>query len=294
MVASHCNGQDENGKDERRLFVRVDHAILPILLDIQQYSELARKPRQETTGHTALAVYVALRSFANEHGHCWPKQDAVAELARVSLRVAQRAIGALAEVGLITMTKRNDEEGHRISNLYQFHDGLSVARYALGEVPMRSMRRPKASCAAPQSVAGDVAEVDPLSRSIKKNQYLFPNLLSEVIAEWNVLGPSVGPPIRNPLRPPKALLEVYKRIERDGELREAFSDLPAIMAAIRKAKYCHRQPWFTLPWIFTRDKETKELRVHRILNGVYDNGSNGKRVSDERFTGQVNLDSFHS
>jgi hypothetical protein len=92
-----------------------------------------------------------------------------------------------------------------------------------------------------------------------------------LIDGWNALGPGIVRPgngIRaNP--PGKALLAGWRRAEKDRELGEAVADVPRLLAAIRRARFCHGQGWFTLPWIFGRNRNG-ELNATRLLAGCHD------------------------
>ncbi len=263
MDNGHCIGKAQIREVIPCGWTRVDNAVLPVLASIK--------------GGQTIAVYVALKSFADQDGICWPSLESISSRSGVCIRKVQDILDVMVSIDppILERERRNTGAG-RASNRYRFLD-TPTAPHAIGiEAQRHHMPGPTAPHAGPNGTTCQGTrskEQEPEN----KNQDIFPNLLSEVIEGWNALGPDIGPPIRNPNKPPKAILEVYKRLERDDELREAFSDVPAIMAAIRKATYCHGEGWFTLPWIFTRDQHTKELRVQRILNGVYRSKGNGSQ-----------------
>lgn len=110
MDNGHCSNRNGSSKSEKRLFVRVDHAVLPILASIAPH---------------AAAVYISLKSFADVDGTCYPKQTDIAKRAGVSIPTVDRTIPALATAGLITVSKRSTAGG-RLSNLYRFLDTQNI------------------------------------------------------------------------------------------------------------------------------------------------------------------------
>jgi hypothetical protein len=66
---------------------------------MRQALALAKTPAE-------LAIYVALESYADGSGRCFPSQAALAERSRLALPSVKRALAALRASGLITSTKR--------------------------------------------------------------------------------------------------------------------------------------------------------------------------------------------
>lgn len=93
--------------------------------------------------------------------------------------------------------------------------------------------------------------------------------LLPLVEAWNSLDSSIAKyGVRTgPIA--KSVLAAWKRTERDSELRDAVSDVPAVLEAIRRAKFCHRKGWFRFAWLFGKNKNG-ELNVRRLLEGVYD------------------------
>ncbi|NLE39024.1 MAG: hypothetical protein GX621_13455, partial [Pirellulaceae bacterium] len=67
----------------------------------------------------------------------------------------------------------------------------------------------------------------------------------------------------------------WKRRSGDRDLAEATEDIPALLAAAQKASFCHGQGWFTLPWIFGKNKNG-ELNAPRLLAGAFAQNGTGK------------------
>ncbi len=108
-----------------------------------------------------------------------------------------------------------------------------------------------------------------------------PKELLELIDGWNSLGDSIVKPGNGAGRDPpaKAALAGWKRAQKEPEQREAFADIPKVIQAIRQAKFCHGQGWFTLPWLFGKNRNG-EFNVVKLLAGAHERGSgNGKRNS---------------
>ncbi|MHB1036057.1 MAG: hypothetical protein ACYC0Y_15565 [Pirellulales bacterium] len=108
--------------------------------------------------------------------------------------------------------------------------------------------------------------------------------LLALVDGWNALGRSVTAHqvTRDPSLP-KAVLAGWKRAQRDPELRAAFSDVPRLVAAIGTAHFCHGQPWFSLAWLFTKNKAGEHVAV-KLLSGGFK--SNGKPTTDVIGPGQ--------
>lgn len=81
-------------------------------------------------------------------------------------------------------------------------------------------------------------------------------------------------------KPAQAIVKGWRRVQGDREAQEPFSDPERLKEAIGRAKFCHRQGWFTLPWLFGRNKNG-EWNAVKLLNGGYDDDthcrSNGQR-----------------
>ena len=111
--------------------------------------------------------------------------------------------------------------------------------------------------------------------------------LDELIRWWNRLGPACVAR-QNKVRPipiAAATVEVWRRITQTRKggkrvknfpaLLDAFRDLDALGTAVRKAKFCHGQGWFTLTWLVEQNDQRTELKVCKLLAGAYDHAQNG-------------------
>ncbi|MHB1038017.1 MAG: hypothetical protein ACYC35_26710 [Pirellulales bacterium] len=105
-----------------------------------------------------------------------------------------------------------------------------------------------------------------------------PSELFALVDAWNAFNKSI---IQNHVKTdplPKAVVNGWRKAQHDPELREALKDIPAIVAAVRRAKFCHAAGWFSLAWLFGKNKNG-ENNLPRLLNGAFDhdNGrSNGR------------------
>jgi hypothetical protein len=105
--------------------------------------------------------------------------------------------------------------------------------------------------------------------------------LLELIGGWNTLGPGIVKKGNGAsLSPSKAVLTGWRRVQKEPELRESLKDIPAILAAILKARFCHQQGWFTLPWIFAKNK-SREWNLERLLAGAHERSQDGRRGAAE-------------
>ncbi len=101
--------------------------------------------------------------------------------------------------------------------------------------------------------------------------------LLALIDGWNSLPAGIVKAGNGANRDPvaKATLKGWTRAQRDQEQREALSDPPRLLDAIRRASFCHAQGWFSLPWLFATNK-AGEFNVVKLLNGGYEGNGNGK------------------
>ena len=100
--------------------------------------------------------------------------------------------------------------------------------------------------------------------------------LLELIDGWNQLPPGIvalgNGARRNP--PAKAAVAGWRRAAVNPEQSPALADIPALLAAIRRARFCHGQPWFTVPWLFGHNAKG-EHNVVRLLAGAHDGNGRG-------------------
>jgi hypothetical protein len=76
--------------------------------------------------------------------------------------------------------------------------------------------------------------------------------------------------------PARAILSGWNRASKNSEQCGALQDIPALLTAIRGAKFCHGQGWFTVPWLFATNTK-REYNIVRLMAGAYDQANgNGK------------------
>lgn len=75
---------------------------------------------------TAFRVYVALGTFANGSGECFPSRSTLAELCRCSVDTVDRALRSLVSDEWITKTRRKGDHGNA-SNLYTINVNVEQA-----------------------------------------------------------------------------------------------------------------------------------------------------------------------
>ena len=69
-------------------------------------------------GPYQVAVYAALRSFADRGGECWPSYPAIANRAGISEKKVRLVLSELRDAGWIGWVPRRKEDGSSASNLY--------------------------------------------------------------------------------------------------------------------------------------------------------------------------------
>lgn len=219
----------------------------------------------------AISVYVALRSYADRQGECFPKLDDIASRSGCSTATVKRVMKKIKNAGLVTDKQRNSHSG-RTSNLYVFLDPprLSVTPGENGQGSQRSLPGFPESLptAHTDHAVTRTTQQEPHNKNQSARKCVVDDRLLELAKAWNELGAAIAPAVKlDPL--PKAVREGWKKVHADPEVRAVFDNIPALMKAIRAATFCHGKGYFTLAWIFTRDRQTKELRAAKILAGAY-------------------------
>jgi len=235
-------------------------------------------------GPMAFCVYVALLRFAGSKRSCYPSVVRLAAEVGTTGRTVYTAIKALEKVGAITVSRGLDDQGHRRRNVYQLLN-LPPNRDSEADftIPPTSIvkQTSQGSEACFTVIVKQASDEEELMKKIQLRRKSSPAgagalslKLTELIGGWNALGPTIvkvgNGARRNP--PSKVVLRGWERAQRDPELAVALSDVPALLGAIRKARFCHRQDWFSLPWILGRSRDG-ELHVTKLLNGAYDHGN---------------------
>ena len=75
-----------------------------------------------------LRTYIALRSYADRNGDCYPKLKTVAARARTSLASVKRAVAKFADLNLIEITHQYRDDGSLRSSRYHMVDVCPVER----------------------------------------------------------------------------------------------------------------------------------------------------------------------
>lgn len=120
----------------------------------------------------------------------------------------------------------------------------------------------------------------------------IPNVekLDELISAFEMLPSGVGHQVRD--RRGKEIIKGWKRVQKDPVAREAFEDIPTLMARIRDGTFLHGQGWFRLPWLFAKG-QTQEWNVLKILDGNYERNEHaGKPKSTARVTDEASRDAL--
>lgn len=235
-------------------------------------------------GRIGLVVGLFLLKHANnDTRECYPKISTLAKETKSCERSIRRALAALEAAGLIRRKPRVLDSGVNTSNLYTLtprkqadtRDGLPRPE-CQGEGDRRDGGR-----VTPEHHKLPQDEL-PLFNSQEKTPAKpahDPGLL-ELIEGWNSLGPSIVKPGNgSKLTPPsKAVLKGWTKAMNEPEQRDALQDIPRLIEAIRSARFCHGQGWFTLAWVFGKNKNG-EFNLTKLLTGAYDSKGNTNESS---------------
>jgi hypothetical protein len=275
----------------------VGNDVVPLL------AEIARK------SPTAAIVYLALSKFANEYGESFPSVPTLARVCQVGDRTIQEAIKVLVRAGLIMKVPRLGDHERDQTNIYRITAKPYQCEGAAQNTSSAEHTLPSDGCSVPHRCSGQRGEGvveqqgmgvvgctqkepsrrNPFNQTASPaNAGSIPQGLLDLIDGWNALGDAIVKPgngaKRNP--PSKAVRAGWNRAQDNRELGECFADMPKLFSAIRRAKFCHGQGWFTLPWLFGKNKNG-ELNAVRILAGVHDGERrNGKPEQFEPSTRQ--------
>lgn len=81
-----------------------------------------------------LKIYIALCSFADAQGECWPSYKTIADRAKCKARTCIRHIQALQKLGFISVKRRPITNGDNESNVYRIIELPSVTADSRGSV----------------------------------------------------------------------------------------------------------------------------------------------------------------
>jgi len=194
-----------------------------------------------------------------------------------------RKLNALETLGNLTIKTNNKFSVVTITNYAAYNDTENESEQQNGQQDGQQANSRRAADAQQVNTNKNDKNVKNDKNEEKKESAAVPQGLLGLIDGWQNLGPTIvlpGNGVGNRLAPAKALLAAWNRTERDRELRAAVSDVPALMSAIRKAKFCHRQGWFTPAWLFGKNKNG-ELNSERLLAGAHD-GNDGRTTHSTR------------
>ena len=117
-----------------------------------------------------------------------------------------------------------------------------------------------------------------------------PGELLELIDGWNELGHAIVREGNGARRDPpaKAAVTGWRQRPKSPSKLNTYKTLPALLAAIRGARFCHGKPWFSLPWLFAKN-DKGEFNIVRLMAGVYNGngeqrngGGNGQQAPSPR------------
>ncbi len=103
----------------------------------------------------------------------------------------------------------------------------------------------------------------------------IPAKLQQLINGWNALGLGIvkkGNGVRS-TPPSKAVLKGWNRAQQNIEQREVLEDIVALLTAIRGARFCHKEGWFTLAWLFGKNRN-EEYNIVKVKSGAHDDRGN--------------------
>ncbi len=241
-----------------------------------------------TIGRGEFNVYCVLAACADECGECFPSVRYIAKTVGISERSVRRAISRLIDLGYVTKESRTGDLGEVRSNSYRLplltpqdpgdmRDGGTLTSGTVGGGHERrgapDMRAP---LLRPTLLRPTVTKKKARSKAAEVST---PAGLLELIDGWSTLGDQIVKKGNGARRDPpsQAALKGWNRATKNSEQREGFADIPRVLTAIRSATFCHRQGWFTVPWLFGTNKHN-EFHITKLLAGGHDEGNgNGKK-----------------
>lgn len=241
--------------------------------------------------HRAVVALLVIVQHADDRRQAYPSYDRIGRLIGSGWRTAKRAVEELIDAGVLIRTNRPGE-----SSIYVVAEHVTPRGAKSGRGP---------AITPAKSDRGTPAKSDnpPLPNLTQepypKNQTQLnhkkkpagagepPAKLLELIDGWNALPAGIVKPGNGANRKPpsKAALKGWAKAQGEPEQREAFADIPALLEALKRAKACHGQDWFTVPWLFGTNKN-REFNVAKVLNGQHDTpwskaNGNGKPVRQD-------------
>lgn len=155
----------------------------------------------------AIAVYVALMSYADSNSQAFPSIPKLAERAHVGVTACKAALVRLVELGLLTKEGRAREDtGEQVTNLYTIYRP-SVARRRAGVARRPTPSREATHPQSPDDHELDPGELDPLNKSTPNGVqtpspddgfiefwWAYPSRVEKkaALAEWRKLKPDTA------------------------------------------------------------------------------------------------------
>ena len=243
-------------------------------------------------GSPAVKIYLALCSFAD--GETPGVERAVAASvdriqARTGLsrRAVQMGVRELTEAGLLAVSMRRAPSGMSRVNEYTI---LVASPAGEGAPECASPPGNRAHSDAPRGAPGCAEGAH--QGAPNQRPSLFQDLslqkkpegagepppgLIELLEGWTALPAGIvksGNGAR--CRPPaKATLAGWNKAQKEPEQRDVLANIPALLAAIKRADFCHGQGWFSVPWLFGKNKHG-EFNLVRLVDGAHENNGNGR------------------
>jgi GntR family transcriptional regulator len=241
-------------------FTAVENDLLPILAPMHK---------------CAISVYVAIKSYADRNGECYPSLEDIARRSGCSVSTVQRIIPSMKTAGLFQSEERNSSSG-KTTNYYRFSE-IPTVRQNCGTIAQRSARPLPGFSVTTTTGHADLA----VTRTRKqyptnKNQ----RAIAGVVVWWNELAKEIGAPAVRTDPIAKELVKLWARTSKDAALREAFADLPRLGQGVRTSSFLRGWGGFKLSWLFQRHKASGEWNAARVLDGTY---SDKKAKNNDRF-----------
>lgn len=231
--------------------------------------------RLRELGPAAAMVVIRLGRHADGDGVSWPSIAQLAAMTGLAERTVRRAIRRLVDAGLLEVQPRTGHAGVSASNLYRLVFTPQDQADARDALPCHAGRG-EGGCRDTVTLSRETDELEPFElEPLNKKRAPAPagsppGGLLEVIDAWNAFGPSIVGEGNGARRDPPAqeVVRGWNRAQKHADQRAALTDLPRLVEAIRAAGFCHAQPWFTLAWLFGRNRNG-ELNIIRLLAGAY-------------------------
>lgn len=93
--------------------------------------------------------------------------------------------------------------------------------------------------------------------------------LWEIFNCWSELRePIVMPANATHGTPGEPILKAWRKARADSQVGHLFDDVTAIFAAIKRSRFCHGQWWFSLKWLFSKNRGG-EWNIAKLLGGAF-------------------------